>query len=199
MPQDAENEDAIARTNMRLHAAQRALSTAYDLRNVLAERIDTVEAEAGGAAVRPDLLEAFRAAERAVLAAQAEMKDAENALAAMEHSVTDREKDIEAIRTVCRQANPDKPAQAGRDAWARDRYIGICDVLIASHKAGRNLAVQDNGRFMELREDELEEEAVWVEAFDDPSIRWNLYSDDIQAQSDDMIDALANLLVPGRK
>jgi hypothetical protein len=52
---------------------------------------------------------------------------------------------------------------------------------------------------MELREDELEEEAVWVEAFDDPSIRWNLYSDDIQAQSDDMIDALANLLVPGRK
>jgi len=133
------------------------------------------------------------------LAAQAEMKDAENALAAMEHSVTDREKDVEAIRTVCRQANPDKPAQAGRDAWERDRYIGICDVLIASHKAGRNLAVQDNGRFMELREDELEEEAVWVEAFDDPSIRWNLYSDDIQAQSDDMIDALANLLVPGRK
>ena len=51
----------------------------------------------------------------------------------------------------------------------------------------------------ELREDALEEEAVWVEAFDDPSIYWDLHSDDLEAQSDDMIDALADLLVPDRK
>src|SRR4051794_10093729 len=68
-----------------------------------------------------------------------------------------------------------------------------------SHKAGWNLAVQGSGRFMELREDELEEEAVWVEAFEDPSICWDLHSDDLEAQSDDMIDALADLLVPDRK
>ena len=137
--------------------------------------------------------------ERAVVAAEVEMKNAEDALAAMEHSVTDREKNIEALRTVCLQASPDRPAQAGRDAWERDRYIGICDVLIASHKAGRNLAVQDSGRFMELRQDELEEEAVWAEAFDDPSICWDLRNDDLEAQSDDMIDALASLLVPNCK
>ena len=85
----------------------------------------------------------------------------------------------------------DRPVPGGRDVWERDRYIGICDVLLASHKAGSNLAVQDSGRFMELREDELEEEAVWVEAFDDPSICWDLHSDDLEAQSDDMIEALA--------
>jgi len=117
----------------------------------------------------------------------------------MEHPMTDREKNIEAIRTVCRRANPDRPAQAGRDVWERDRYIGICDVLLASHKAGRNLAVQDSGRFMELREDELEEEPVWGEAFDDPSICWDLHNNDLEAQSDDLIDALADLLVPDRK
>jgi hypothetical protein len=199
MPQDAGNEDAIARTNKRLRAARRALSTAYDSRNVLAERIDTVEAEAGGAAVRPDLLEAFRAAERAVLAAEAEMKDAEDALAAMEHSVTDREKNMEALHILCLRANPDRPATASRDAWGRKRYIGLCDVLLASHKAGRTLAVQNSRRFIELREDELEEEPVWADAFEDPSTCWDLHSDDLEAQSDDMIDALANLLVPGRK
>jgi hypothetical protein len=53
----------------------------------------------------------------------------------MEHPMTDREKNIEAIRTVCRRANPDRPAQAGRDVWERDRYIGICDVLLASQPA----------------------------------------------------------------
>src|SRR4029078_7542817 len=59
--------------------------------------------------------------------AEAEMKDAEDALAAIEHPVTDREKDIQAIRTACRQAHPDK-ALAGRDASQRDLCIGICDV-----------------------------------------------------------------------
>ncbi len=53
----------------------------------------------------------------------------------------DREKNIEAIRAACRRANPDRPTQAGRDVWERDLYIGIGDVLLASHKAGRNLAV----------------------------------------------------------
>jgi hypothetical protein len=72
-------------------------------------------------------------------------------------------------------------------------------VLIASHKAGRNLAVQDSGCFMELRQDELEEEAEWAEAFDDPSVCWDLHNDDLGAQSDDMIEALADLLVRGRK
>ena len=83
----------------------------------------------------------------------------------MKRSMTDRERNIAAIRIVCRRANPDRPAQAGREAWEADRYVGICDVLLASHKAGRNLAVQGSGRFMELREDELEEEAVWAEGF----------------------------------
>ena len=117
----------------------------------------------------------------------------------MEHPMTDREKNIEALRTMCRRANPDRPVPGGRDVWERERYIGICDVLLASHKAGWSLAVQGSGRFMELREDELEEEAVWVEAFDDPSICWDLHSDDLEAQSDDMIEALADLLVPDRK
>ena len=49
-------------------------------RDALAEEIAAAEAEVG-AAVRPDLLEAFGAAERAVFAAEAEMKDAEHALA----------------------------------------------------------------------------------------------------------------------
>ena len=53
---------------------------AYDQRDALAEEIAAAEAEIG-AAVRPDLIEAFGAAERAVFAAEAEMKDAEYALA----------------------------------------------------------------------------------------------------------------------
>src|SRR3954463_1904954 len=72
-----------------------------------------------GAAVGTELLEAFGSAERAVLAAEAEMKDAEDALAAMEHSVTDREKDIQAIRTVCRQAKPGKPGAERRPGLHR--------------------------------------------------------------------------------
>ena len=57
----------------RLHAARRALRTAYEQRDALAEDIAAAEAEAG-AAVRPDLLDAFSAAERAVLAAEAEIR-----------------------------------------------------------------------------------------------------------------------------
>ena len=80
MGNNAENDDRIAALHERLHAARRALSTAYEQRDTLAEEIAAVETEAG-AAVRPDLLEAFGAAERAVFAAEAEMKDAEYALA----------------------------------------------------------------------------------------------------------------------
>jgi hypothetical protein len=98
------------------------------------------------------------------------MKQAEDALAAMEHSVTDRERNIEVLRTVCLRASPNRLAQANRHVGERDPSIGICDLLIASHKAGRNLAVQDSGCFLELRQDELEEETVWVDAFEDPSI-----------------------------
>jgi uncharacterized membrane protein len=77
---DAENDDRIAALHEHLHAARRALRVAYDQRDALAEEIAAAEAEVG-AAVRPDLLEAFGAAERAMLAAEAEMKDAEYALA----------------------------------------------------------------------------------------------------------------------
>jgi hypothetical protein len=80
MPDDTEDDDDIALLRERLHAARRALSTAYDQRDALAEEVAAAEAEAG-AAVRPDLLEAFSAAERAVFAAEAEMKEAEDALA----------------------------------------------------------------------------------------------------------------------
>ncbi len=80
MPDDTEDDDNIALLRERLHAAQRALSTAYNQRDALAEEVAAAEAEAG-AAVRPDLLEAFSAAERAVFAAEAEMKQAEDALA----------------------------------------------------------------------------------------------------------------------
>ena len=80
MGDDAENDDRIAALHERLHAARQALRVAYDQRDALAEEIAAAEAEIG-AAVRPDLIEAFGAAERAVFAAEAEMKDAEYALA----------------------------------------------------------------------------------------------------------------------
>src|SRR4051812_23941842 len=80
MPDDTEDDDSIALLRERLHAAQRALRTAYDQRDALAEEVAVAEAEAG-AAVRPDLLEAFSAAERAVFAAEAELQEAEDGLA----------------------------------------------------------------------------------------------------------------------
>src|SRR4051794_32836345 len=80
MPDDTDDDDSIALLRERLHVARRALSTAYDQRDALAEEVAAAEAEAG-AAVRPNLLDAFSAAERAVFAAEAEMKEAEDALA----------------------------------------------------------------------------------------------------------------------
>ena len=76
MPDDTEDDDNIALVRERLHAARRALRTAYDQRDALAEEVAAAEAEAG-AAVRPDLLDAFSAAERAVFAAEAELQEAE--------------------------------------------------------------------------------------------------------------------------
>ncbi|GJE02033.1 hypothetical protein [Methylobacterium isbiliense] len=76
----AVEDDEIARLRDRQHAARRALGEAYDRRDALAEEVAAAEA-AGAGALRPELLVAFSAAERAVLAAEAEMKDAEYALA----------------------------------------------------------------------------------------------------------------------
>jgi hypothetical protein len=78
----------------------------------------------------------------------------------MEQTMTDRERHIEAIRSICTRANHSRLAQAGRDAWEQDRSIGICEVLLASKQAGRTLAVQNSGRFLELRQDQLEEAEV---------------------------------------
>ena len=51
---------------------------AYERQNALAAKIEAVEAEAGAAAVKPNLLDAFRTAERAVVAAELETKIAED-------------------------------------------------------------------------------------------------------------------------
>ena len=76
----AVEDDELAGLQDRLHAARKALGEAYDRRDDLAEEIAAAEAVVGGA-VRPELLVAFSAAERAVLAAEAEMKDAEYVIA----------------------------------------------------------------------------------------------------------------------
>src|SRR4051812_3928085 len=73
MPDEAEDDDSIALLRERLQAARRALSTAYDQRDALAEEVAAAEAEAG-AADPPHLPDAFSAAERAVFAAEAERK-----------------------------------------------------------------------------------------------------------------------------
>jgi hypothetical protein len=43
MDQDTGDESTIARANERLHAARRALSTAYDRRDALADEYDAAE------------------------------------------------------------------------------------------------------------------------------------------------------------
>jgi hypothetical protein len=101
-----------------------------------------------------------------------------------------REKTLEAIRAVCCRANPDRVPS--------DRHIGLCDILLASQDVGRNLAIQDSGCFMELREDELEEKIGWADVSADRGVFWELRNDHLEAQSDDVIGALADLLVPGR-
>ena len=84
------------------------------------------------------------------------------------------------------------PRRVGtKQRLGREAVLGIAD----QHPPDRH----DGQASMELRQDELEEEAVWAEAFEDPSTCWDLHSDDLEVQSDDLIDALANLLVPDRK
>lgn len=80
---DAADEEELTPLRDRLHAAHRALGVAYDTRDALAE--EARDAGVGpGAVVRPELVLALASAERAVLAAEAEMKDAEYALAMAE-------------------------------------------------------------------------------------------------------------------
>jgi hypothetical protein len=74
---NAKDENDLAALHERLQAARRVLREAYDQRDALAEEIAI--AEKIGTGVDPKLLIAFSAAERAVLAAEAEMKDAEYA------------------------------------------------------------------------------------------------------------------------
>ena len=73
-------DDDLAAVRERVAAAQRALEAAYNTRDSLAEEVAAAESAPGGA-VRAELLVALSAAERAVLAAEAGMKDAEYALA----------------------------------------------------------------------------------------------------------------------
>ena len=80
-------DDDLAALHDRVHAASRALGEAYDTRDALAEKISAVET-AAARAVRPELLIAFSAAERAVLAAEADMKDAEHASAVAAEAAT---------------------------------------------------------------------------------------------------------------
>lgn len=70
----------LAGLNERLHAARRALREAYDRRDTLAEETGAADHDPD-ARIRPELLMALSTAERAVLEAEAEMKDADYALA----------------------------------------------------------------------------------------------------------------------
>lgn len=74
------DEDELEALRDRLHAARRSLSKAYDRRDALAEQIAVLETDSG-VPIRPELVAALGAAERAVLAAEADAKDAEYALA----------------------------------------------------------------------------------------------------------------------
>ncbi|NGM38022.1 MULTISPECIES: hypothetical protein [Methylobacterium] len=74
------DNDDFSPLHERLHAARRLLAEAYERRDVLARQIATVEAT-DGIGLPVDLMNAYGAAERAVLVAEADMKDAEHALA----------------------------------------------------------------------------------------------------------------------
>ena len=75
-----EHESEQANLHERLHAARRVLCEAYERRDDLMTQIEAVKSETD-VVVRPGLVIAFRLAERAVLAAETAMKDAEYALA----------------------------------------------------------------------------------------------------------------------
>lgn len=75
-----EHESEQANLHERLHAARRVLCEAYERRDDLAAKIEAAKLETD-ASVRPGLVIAFKLAERATLAAETAMKDAEYALA----------------------------------------------------------------------------------------------------------------------
>lgn len=74
---DEDQHDALRE---RLHNAKRTLGEAYERRDALAVELAAAEARSG-ISLGPGVLVALSTAERAVLAAEAEMKDAEYALA----------------------------------------------------------------------------------------------------------------------
>ena len=98
--------------------------------------------------------------------------------------MTEREKNIKAIRTACIAAHPDRV----------HLMFGIRDVLLASEKVGRNLAIRDNGCFLIYGEHELEEELGWFEMFND-DVQWDLRTDDLALQNDKTLEVIATLLV----
>ena len=71
------DDDNLSSLRDRLHAARRLLAEASERRDVLAREI----AAAADGGVPVDLVRAFGAAERAMLAAEVDMKDAEHAFA----------------------------------------------------------------------------------------------------------------------
>ena len=73
-------DDAFSALHERLHAARRRLAEAYEARDLLACEIAALEAR-GGIGMPGELLDAFGAAEWALLMTEADMKDAEHALA----------------------------------------------------------------------------------------------------------------------
>ena len=75
-----EHDSGQADLHKRLHAARRVLCEAYERRDDLTAQIDAAKLETD-AVVRPGLVIAFRLAERAVLAAETAVNDAEYALA----------------------------------------------------------------------------------------------------------------------
>lgn len=73
-------DDPISYLHDRLHTARRHLAEAYERCDTLAREITAAEAP-DGTGIRVELIGAYGAAERAVLAAEADMKDAEHAFA----------------------------------------------------------------------------------------------------------------------
>ncbi|MGU3469265.1 hypothetical protein ACLBXO_30950 [Methylobacterium sp. C33D] len=75
-----DDDEVFSALRDRLHIARRLLATAYERRDRLAREIAAVEAR-DGIGIPVELVDALGAAERAVLSAEADMKDAEYALA----------------------------------------------------------------------------------------------------------------------
>lgn len=96
---------------------------------------------------------------------------------------------LEAIRQKCIEANQDKWT---RSMQAREFPIRLADVLLAMHgnrKSGQLFAVVGNGAIYELSGGNFKEDA------DKPALAsWNLRQDDLEEQSPETIDFIANVL-----